>query len=535
MRGNAWQITAIISIILVVLLIIPIVIMGRQQQTLHETAQQARADQTSTAQRAATLEGEVRTLKALIGVLETVSTEDLRVQHAELIQRALPGEDPNTQTLIVAVAALFSDLEREREGHRRTNEQRAQLESDLNNEERKYAAAIAQVRTELRRAEDDRDRVTRDAAAAKTVLDRQLQEAQSQQDLTLARSESVRHQLNEQVRHLTISNLDIRESNQFLSELLSDIRNPNVEQPAGKIISVNQQAGTAIVNLGSADGLLIRTMFSVYHSGVTGLSFRTGPVGRDEVYCDVCMREVNSDISKASVEVMRILGPHQAEVRILDDILTDPIMVGDVVYSPIWKPGQKLRFALAAGMQLPGTSTESGTEAIRRLIEMNGGAVDCWIDENAMDGAQVIHGGISDLTNFIVINERVNILNEDVAREHKVLIEEARNRAVKAISLEELLRRMSWKNMTPVDTFGSLEFLPEMRVIPQHQGSLRQSPGVVAPMFTPDDPESRLNAREAAHVRNSPNAVSPIFDGAAPAPPASSGRTSELFRPRRPQ
>jgi hypothetical protein len=113
-------------------------------------------------------------------------------------------------------------------------------------------------------------------------------------------------------------------------------------------------------------------------------------------------------------------------------------------------------------------------------------------------------------------------------------VENAKNRAVKAISLEDLLSRMGYKNMTPVHTFNSPTFTPEMRVVPGQQGAVRQSSGVVSPMFTPDNAASRLNARDANPARTSPGIVSPLFDDKAPTPPSSSGKTSELFRPRSP-
>ena len=534
MRGNAWQITAIISIILVVVLLIPVVILMRDRQTMNDQTTQARAEQTATAQRAATAERENEAMKALIGVAATVTFDELRRQSATAMARALPGEEDASRTYNAALAALLGDLEQAREAQRRANESLSQLQSDFNNAQDRYEAALAQVRLSLQRAEGERDDERRNFNAARAQLDRQLEEALRQQNATLSNSEFVQHQLQERVRTYQIANEEIRESSMTLANMLADVRNPNVEHPAGRVISVDQRAGTAIIDIGSVDGLAVRTMFSVYHSGITGLSFRTAPVDRDATYCDVCLREIARDVAKASVEVMQILGPHQARVRILDDILTDPIMVGDVVYSPIWKRGQHVRFALTAGMHLPGSSIESGNEAVKRLIEMNGGIVDAWINEMAAD-EDYLQGAISDFTNFIVVNERApREMDREVARIHQALMESARNRAIKVISLEELLRRMGWRNMTPVDTFGALEFSSEMRVVPQHQGANRQSSGVVAPIFTPDNPAARVSPRDAIPVRSAPNAVSPLFDAGAPPPPISGGRTSELFRPRSP-
>lgn len=532
MRGNAWQITAIIAIILVVVLLVPLVMLGRNYQTLSEQTVQAKKDRSEEAQKAATAEGEAKKLKALIGVPDA-TVLDMQKQHAEDMGKVLPSE--TGVTYHDAIAALLEDLAKERESKKQVEEKHAQLVSDFDNERSKSKAVEDQVKEDLKRSENARDTERKQFTEAKVELDKKLKEAQGQVDRTLNRLASEKNRLEGESAQLANANKDIRDTNTNLAAMLEDIRNPNMEHPAGKIISVDQLAGSATINLGSADGLLVRMMFSVYHSGIMGLTFRSAPAGRDPVYCDVCRREITRDVSKASVEVMRILGPHRAEVRILDDILTDPIMAGDVIYSPIWKPGQKMRFALTAGMYLPGASTELGNESIKRLIEMNGGIVDCWIDESITEGDDYLQGSISDLTNFIVINESAaRTLEPEVARVQQALVESAKNRAIKTISLDDLLSRVGWRNMTPVYTFGEPVFTPEMRVIPQPQGTHPQSNGTVSPVFTPDNAATRVNPRDASPVRDSLGQVSPLFNDRAPPPPASSGRTSDLFRPRSP-
>jgi hypothetical protein len=533
MRSNAWQITAIIAIILVVVLIVPLVIMGRQQQTLYDNEKNAKKEQSEAAQKAAKLEEEVKDLKKLISKPGTASLDELQKQHAEIMGKAQPGENDSVRTYYETLTVLLGDLDKEREGRKATQDKYAQLESDFNNEKSKNDALLAKEMKERRLAENARDKDKREFLSTKEDYDQKFKEAQEKQNATLAKAEREKFALNDRATQLEISNRDIRDTNTNLASMLEDVRNPNVECPAGKIISVDQEAGLAVVNLGSADGLMVRTMFSVYHPSITGLSFRTAPVGRDPIYCDVCKREVSRDVSKASIEVMRILSPHRAEVRILDDILTDPIMVGDVVYSPIWRPGQKLRFALTAGMRLPGSV--AGSEAVRRLIESNGGVVDCWIEDHVASGEDHLKGSMTDLTNYIVVNEgAAHELDPEVASIQAGLLDSARNKAIKTISLGDLLNRMGWKNVTPVYTFGSQTFTPDMRVVPLSQSAVQYSGGHVSPKFTPDNADARVNAREAAPTLNSTGIVSPLFSDQAPPPPASSGRTSDLFRPRSP-
>ena len=536
MRGNAWQITAIVAIILVVVLIVPLVMLGRNYQDMKETTEQAEAKAQKAATEAATAEREVVALKATIG-RPADSVVEVQKQRADAMGIAMPGENDSTRSYHDAFIALLGDLDGVRGQLQKKQLDYDQLLSDYNNALDSHKADIAVRDRTLATVTAERDADRRNSQRASAETDRQLKAAIDQQNKTLARSESEQHQLRNRVSQLDNAMQDIRDANASLTSLLDGVRNPNIEHPAGKITAIDQQSGLARINVGSADGLMIRTMFSVYHSSILGITFRTAPIGGDAVYCSACMRDVARDVSKASIEVTRILGPHTAEVRILEDILTDPIMPGDIIYSPIWKPGQRLRFALTAGMYLPGSGIDSGTEAIRRLIERNGGVVDCWIEDEVPMGEEHLKGKIDDLTNYIVISDKAtrSELSPEVSLVQDELLQFARSRAIKTISLDDLLSRMAWRNVTPVYNFDSPDFLPNrMRVVPQQPGTDYQSGGVVAPMFTPDNAGARVDAREANPARTSPGIVSPLFNDSVPPPPNTSGRTSDLFRSRSP-
>ena len=66
---------------------------------------------------------------------------------------------------------------------------------------------------------------------------------------------------------------------------------------------------------------------------------------------------------------------HMAEARIVEDKYGDPIITGDVIYTPVWRPGQQRHFALAGIMDINGDN-KSELDLVRRLITMNGGVVD---------------------------------------------------------------------------------------------------------------------------------------------------------------
>ena len=328
------------------------------------------------------------------------------------------------------------------------------------------------------------------------------------------------------------------------SDRLSELTRITFDRPLGAIDSVDQRSKTVIINLGSADLLQTRMMFTVYPPSITGISFLPRQSENAAHICEVCKRERSLNASKASIEVTEIIGPHKAKARILDDILTNPVVAGDVVYTPIWKPGEGQRFALGAGMKLEGIGSRDGThhqsdlELIKSLIRINGGIVDAWILEEGEDdenGPQRgdLQGKISSLTNFLVIGD----LNTDDDRDKDLMqtqrqMQQTAKRFgnVREIGLRELLTRMGWKNVTPVSGYGEFAVPSDYRVLPR--GDTPSSPGTVAPLFTPDN-EDALVINKDRKVPSSPGTVSEAY-GTGRTPASSPGTVNELFRTRQP-
>lgn len=128
----------------------------------------------------------------------------------------------------------------------------------------------------------------------------------------------------------------------------------NFEIPDGKIASVHQKTNIVIINLGSADGLRKQVSFSVY---------------------DQSENSATKAQKKAGIEITRIIDEHSAEGRIVFSSNTNPILPGDLIYSPVWQSGSKLHFALAPWLDIDGDGLND-REMIRGLIERNSGVVD---------------------------------------------------------------------------------------------------------------------------------------------------------------
>jgi hypothetical protein len=154
--------------------------------------------------------------------------------------------------------------------------------------------------------------------------------------------------------------------------------------PVADVVFANQLADTITINRGLQDGVRRQMTFSVYGKDETNLARAT---------------------PKAAVEVVQVTGPNTSECRIISGKLRDPIVKGDVLYTPAWKPGQKVHFALGPNMDLNGDGdyTADELETLRGLIALNGGVVDSWVEIDGTVKVDKESGGMGFYTRFFVV------------------------------------------------------------------------------------------------------------------------------------
>jgi len=282
---------------------------------------------------------------------------------------------------------------------------------------------------------------------AKVLAD--LKKLQKASDVEIAKRDA-------EIERISIEHQKAAQLNRQKSAKLQSLVKETFEVPDGEIRWVNQGNGTVWINLGRADALQRQTTFSVYPADTTNLT----TMGK-----------------KASIEVTQILGAHTAEARILEDQISDPIMLGDKIHTPVWSPGEQKRFALAGFMELDGDG-KSDQHIVRNLITMNGGVVDCETDE---EGNR--HGVMSAETSYIVLGRAPDEKSKpSVYNGYSRMIREAEKFGVKKISLAELLKKMGWKNQSPVVRFGKGANPADFRAKPA-AGVPRASTGNVSDVF----------------------------------------------------
>jgi hypothetical protein len=217
------------------------------------------------------------------------------------------------------------------------------------------------------------------------------------------------------------------------------------ENPDGKVTFVNQRQALVWLNLGSADGLLRQTNFSVYDHDENGVA--------------------NAE-SKARLEVVRIVGEHLSEAKILEDQPANPILQGDLVHTPSWSPGQRIHFALAGFMDI-NNDRVNDFDLVKNVILLNGGVIDA---ELKADGTRA-PGKLTVNTRYLVLGEApTDTSSAAVLAQFTNIQDEADKMGTDNISVQDLLTMMGYK--------------PEERTVEMSGGAgefRKRTPGKKAP------------------------------------------------------
>jgi hypothetical protein len=405
-----------------------------------------------------TAQNEIKDLKTILGfdqtnaldVIHTEANKDMQVAAASLPQvdrvyrKAVQYLNDTVQKKNLALAVAESEkqqlqkqlADRERDANTRITEHKNQVD--------KTGQDLAQVNAKFTQ---DRKEIT---AVQDEMVGKQKKFADEAAEKEDALKKTVQSREKEIVRTRGVA-LQYRHENELLTK-------ESFEVALGKVQYANQKTGRVFLNLGEADGLRRLTSFGVFAANVT----------------DIAKAE-----KKASIEVVAIMGPHLCEARITDDKPGNPIVPGDVVYTPIWAPGKRIHFALAGFMDLDGDG-RSDLDVIKNIITVNGAVVDAY---QKTDGK--VEGKITPETNYLVRGAAPDEKSaKDFRKSFTGMLDDAKANLVKEIRLEELLDRMGYRDTNHVTKFGTGANPLDFRVKPPENGNPVSS-GTVSPLYKP--------------------------------------------------
>jgi hypothetical protein len=348
--------------------------------------------------------------------------EDLKTSHDKMIQE-LAGEREKVKQQALDVAASTQRKDEAIETHSK-------------------AAAAAQDEkkaAEIKQAEDRRNLTN-----TSTELAKRIQEVQAEADAQIGAAKQANTKLTQQVGALENLNLDKQKK-------LDDLSKRTFVAADGEIRWVSPQTKTVWINLGRDDGLRKSVTFSVYGLDQNGVA-RSDP--------------------KGSIEVTQILGSHLAEARILEDNLSDPILIRDQLYTPLWHPGRQELFAIC-GMIDVDKDKVSDVGFIKDMIRRNGGD---WVAELMSDGTIKEQGdGMTTNTRYLIKGEQ---FPNDTKDSYGKMLDAAKELGVEVLSLEKFLDYVGWKDTSKVVNFGRDSKAEDFLYDPNQNRANRQPPSV---------------------------------------------------------
>lgn len=261
------------------------------------------------------------------------------------------------------------------------------------------------------------------------------------------------------------------------------------ENPDGKITWVNQRQQLVWLNLGKSDGLLRQTTFSVYEHDENGVA--------------------NAE-PKARLEVVRIVGDHLAEARILEDQAANPILPGDVVHTPSWSPGQHIHFGLAGKIDVNKDGV-SDFDLVKNIIHINGGVIDAELRE---DGTRI--GNLTVGTRYLVLGTSPDEKSSAKAiEEYTAIRQQATQTGTATIDVPKFLEMMGWKAEERTVELAGGSGRGEFRT----RGVGKKAPATTTPAAAGEEPAAAAPAPMPAGAADpfAAGAADPF--GAAPATP----------------
>ena len=301
-------------------------------------------------------------------------------------------------------------------------------EATLKNELKKREVDLLAVQTEAqkkvdqydaarKKAEEDRAGESSKFTEDRKVLEKTKADLQKSLDDQRTKYETQIAERDKSVKDFTDKNAKLEHAVANLIENRKD-EPESFEVADGRVSWVNQN-GTVWINLGTADSLRRQVTFSVFDSDV---------------------HDAAKSKKKGSIEVTRLLGEHMAEARITMDDPKNPILTGDNIYSQIWHRGKKLHFALTGVIDFDGDG-ESDMQLARELIELNGGIVDAYLDD---DGK--VQGEISANTRYLISGEASDKASKvGLQQGANAMYKTASSLGVETITIAEFLAQMGYK------------------------------------------------------------------------------------------
>lgn len=315
------------------------------------------------------------------------------------------------------------------------NAQLADANARANQADDNVKTVTTNEQAKTKAAEEARSQAVTEKTNAETMLNGQMTKLQQQNDLLVKQLadagkdyKAETDKLEKEKKSLAAEVALLQQKVDEQADKLASMTRTSFVHADGRIVHVSQEQRRVWIDLGSKDGLQRQQTFSIYD--------------QNEV-------DFEHAKPKGTIEVTAITGPSMAEARIVTDDVGDPLLTGDVVFTPVWQPGQRLHFALAGLLDINGDH-KTDADRVKALIGHNGGIIDAEVTEV---GART--GKITVETRYLVVGERPTDTSDPTAlKAYSDLIKEAETYGIEKISVDKLLSMMGYRPETITTPLG---------------------------------------------------------------------------------
>lgn len=376
-ESQGLQITLIVFVMLTIILAVTTIAFWNKSKTLTEQNTSLQTKNTELQGAATSALDQSTQMKVWIGHTADTSIEDIQAQYERDMSTYARSAPEVQRTYKDVPALLFQALQQRnkqatdlREQLKTAQEEFDQTRQQLETARDEALQASAKSEADLLKERDDFAAFRADMNQQKEQLNDQLKK--SRNDLASLRT-STDQKIQELERELRNQELIVRQREDQLAQVTEE----SFETPDGKVLWVNPRTGIAYINLGRADGLRPQVTFSIY---------------------GVDVNNVARESSKGSLEVTRVVNDHLAEARITSDEFAEPVLAGDVVYTPLWNAQSALRFAIAGAIDIDDDGKDD-RDLIKQLIQVNNGKID------AEDVNGEVVGEVTRNTRYLILGD----------------------------------------------------------------------------------------------------------------------------------
>lgn len=401
-------------------------------------------------------------LKTMIGVnpqMEDTKVEETYTQDKQIYMNTFPEDK---QTYRAALAFLIETLNQAKDEVQKERAQLVVLEQKIDALE---AADIARNKA----LADELAKARKDLADERAKFNEQITTATNEKNTITADLRKMRDELTAaQQQHAT----EVQQLQQELQasksqfqrqkDILESLQEQTFEVADGTIRAVNQRNRTVWINLGSGDDLRQQVTFKVVDSKATS---------------------VTEETRKGAIEVTKILGEHLAEATILEDELTDPILPGDKIFTPLWHRGRNEHFALVGFMDIDNDEVDD-REKIKDMIAINGGTVDA-----ELTATGELLGKMDLNTRYIVVGDEPT----DYADKYGGMRDDAIDLGIEILTLDKFLDHVGFTGVTRIVPFGRRARPEDFMNVPREEGARVNSAngGATSGLFRKRTPPGR--------------------------------------------